>query len=321
MAFPGHFSDHIIVDKLDILSVSFLVDSLRRERGGCAANMAYNLALLGQPVRVMATAGDDFDEYGRWLEQTGVDTSLVRQVAGEFTSSYFVSTDQKGNQIASFYIGAMGAASQLTFFDLNPSLVSLVVISPNDPDAMNKYVRECRELGIDYVYDPSQQIVRLEAEHLIDGIRGSRLLIANEYEFELIRHKTGLEVEDILDLTPTLIVTRSERGSIIRSDGQVHYIPAVHTVQQTDPTGVGDAYRAGVLAGMLSGVSWETAGRMGSLAAVYALEQHGTQNHTFTLAEFARRYEGSFGHALAYWPADESGVTQRATVMVEASGS
>jgi adenosine kinase len=295
MSFPGAFGEHILPEKIDILSVSFLVDSLRKEPGGCAANIAYGLALLGEQPRCMATVGPDYDGERARLEHAGVDTSLIVTVDDAFTSSFFVSTDRKNCQIASFYVGAMGAADRLSFHDINTDAVAAVIISPNAPSAMEKYVRECRALGLVYIYDPSQQIVRLSADALIEGIQGSRILIANEYEFELIRDKTGLEIDDILGMTGGLIVTRGPHGSIIRADGELHVIPAVPPIEDLDPTGVGDAYRAGVLFGMLHGLDWPVAGRVGSLAATYALESIGTQAHHYTRYDFAERYAREFG--------------------------
>lgn len=294
MTFPGDFSDHILPDKIDILSVSFLVDSLRRQPGGCAANIAFTLALLGERPTVMATVGPDYEADRLRLENHGVDTSLLTTV-DEHTASFFVSTDQGSRQIASFFVGAMGAADQLSFHDFDTSAVEAVIISPNAPSAMAKYVRECQALGLRYIYDPSQQIVRLSAEDLAAGIRGSWILIANEYEFELIREKTGLDAEAVLGLTETLIITRGEHGSIIRRHDGVHVIPPVPPVVEADPTGVGDAYRSGVIFGLLHGLDWPTTARVGSLCGTYCVEHTGPQAHHFTVADFLARYEASFG--------------------------
>jgi adenosine kinase len=295
MSFPGHFSDHILPDQIEILSVSFLVDSMRRERGGNASNIAYNLSLLGEKPRVMATAGQDFSEYRAWLERHGVDTSLLKTIEDDFTASFFVSTDQANRQIASFYTGAMAYASQLSFYDLDPNTVDLAIISPNDPTAMVQYVRECCELGISYIYDPSQQIIRLEADALVEGIAGSLMFIANNYEYGLIKRKTGLTSADIHSMVDIVIVTHSENGSTIMANGDRIEIPAVPPRHNADPTGVGDAYRAGIMAGYLRGYSWKTTGRIGALAATYVLEELGPQNHKYTIDEFVERYRESFG--------------------------
>ncbi|MCS7221058.1 MAG: carbohydrate kinase family protein [Anaerolineae bacterium] len=297
MSFPGRFKEHLLPHKIELLSVSFLVDSMRRQRGGCAPNIAYSLRLLGHSPCIMATAGQDFTDYRHWLEQQGIDVSGVRVYQDEFTASFFVSTDLDHNQIASFYTGAMSRAAELSFQDLSVDHIELAVISPNDPAAMVKYVRECKELGIPYVYDPSQQIVRLSGAELIEGAQGARLLVVNEYEFEMIKNKTGLSDGKLWDLAQTTIITRGERGSTIIEKGRWVEIPSAPPRQIVDPTGVGDAYRAGVIVGMLAGFPWEVAGRIGSLAATYVLEQHGTQNHRYTLPEFIERYRQVFGDA------------------------
>ena len=295
MSFPGHFSDHILPDQIEILSVSFLVDSMRRERGGNATNVAYNLSLLGEHPRVMATVGQDFGEYREWLEARGIDTSLIKEIEEDFTASFFVNTDQANRQIASFYTGAMAYAGQVSFHDLDPNSVDIAIISPNDPDAMAQYVRECQELGIPYIWDPSQQTVRLDPEILREGIAGALMFVANEYEYGLIQRKTGLTRTDIDAMVDTVIVTCGEKGSSITVNSRRIDIPAVPPHRSVEPTGVGDAYRAGVIAGYLRGYSWEATGRIGALAATYVLEEAGTQNHKYTLVEFTRRYRQNFG--------------------------
>ncbi|NLS75762.1 MAG: carbohydrate kinase family protein [Chloroflexi bacterium] len=295
MSFPGYFKDHILPSKIETLSVSFLVDSMRRLRGGCATNIAYNLALLGQRPRVMATVGEDFADYRAWLEEQGVDTSRIVTIPNDFTASFFVSTDRANCQIASFYTGAMKEARTLSFRDGDPREIEITIISPNDPEAMTKYVQECHELGIPYIYDPSQQIIRLDGEVLRAGIAGSKAFIVNEYELEMTKNKTGLTESEITALTETLVVTLAERGSVIYHAGREIRIPVAKPVEVVDPTGVGDAYRAGFIVSLLRGYSWETTGRMGALAATYVLEQAGTQAHRYDLPEFVARYQDNFG--------------------------
>jgi adenosine kinase len=297
MSFPGRFSEHILPEQIHQVSLSFLVDSMRKQRGGCAPNIAYTLALLGEQPTVMATVGQDFGEYRAWLEDAGIDTSATIEVEDEFTSSFFVNTDLDNNQIASFYIGAMGKADTLSFHDLDHKDVDVAIISPNAPAAMVKYARECQELGIPYLYDPSQQIVRLTGEDLLVGTRGARMLIVNEYEFGMIKNKTGLSDDELLALPEITIVTQGEEGSTIHAEGQVLKIPVVPPEPLAEPTGVGDAYRGGVIKGMLRDYSWETTGRIAALASTYVLEHYGTQNHQYTLDEFAERYRQTFGDA------------------------
>jgi adenosine kinase len=295
MTFPGHFKDHILPDQLDKLSLSFLVDSMTRRRGGCATNIAYSLALLGERPQVMATVGEDFSEYRQWLEARGVDTSRIVEIKNESTASFFVNTDQSQSQIASFYTGAMSKAHTLSFCDLECASIAMTIISPNDPQAMIKYAQECQQLHVPYLYDPSQQIIRLSGVELEAGINGARALIVNEYELEMIRKKTGLSEVDILRRADVLVVTLGERGSLIRAGNREIAIPPAAPRRIIDPTGVGDAYRAGFIVGLLRGYPWEVIGRIGSLAATYVLEEAGTQSHYYTIDEFIARYRESFG--------------------------
>ena len=296
MAFPGRFAEHILPDQIEHLSVSFLVDEMRRQRGGVATNIAYNLALLGERPRPMGTVGQDFGEYRVWLEQNGVDTSLVRDEPDLFTASFFVNTDQEGNQIASFYTGAMARARDLSFHDIGGTdRIDLVIVSPNDPAAMVKHTVECRELDIRYLYDPSQQIIRLSGDDLRAGLAGCDLLVLNEYEFELLKEKTGLTREEI-QASPSraCVTTLGAQGSRIWASGADFHIPAVRPQRVLDPTGVGDAYRAGLVKGLSASLSWEMIGRMGALAATYVIERPGPQSHHYALGEFVARFREHF---------------------------
>ena len=292
MSFPGRFVEHILPDQLDHLSVSFLVDEMRRQYGGTAPNIAYNLALLGERPRVMGTAGQDFGDYRAWLEQHGVDTSLVREEPDLFTASFFVSTDLDGNQIASFYTGAMARTRELSLLD---NEADLVTVSPNDPEAMVKYPAECRDLGIPYLYDPSQQIIRLSGEDLRAGLEGCDLLVVNEYEFGMLREKTGLSDEAIQSAPArACIVTLGEKGARIWAKDGVYDVSIVPPKRLDDPTGVGDAFRAGLIKGLAMELGWQLAGHMGALAATYTLEQPGPQSHSYTLPEFVARFREHF---------------------------
>jgi adenosine kinase len=293
MSFPGKFTEHFLPEHMSRVSLSFLVDTMDKRRGGCAPNIAYTLALLGERPWLMGTAGQDFADYRRWLEAAGIDTSLVRDVPGKFTASFFCSTDKDNNQIASFYTGAMAHAGELSFRDAGDC--RLAIISPNDPDAMIQYAQECRALGIPFIFDPSQQCARLTGPELTEGLTGARIVICNDYELELIRQKTGLSEEAILVKAGALVVTKGEHGSsILLPDRQVE-IPAVPEDQIADPTGVGDAYRGGLMKGLAAGASWEVCGRLASVAATYALEHLGPQSHAYTWLEFKGRYEAHFG--------------------------
>ena len=294
MAFPGHFRDHILPDKLDTISLSFLVETLTKRRGGIAPNIAFTLALLGERPHVMATVGEDFEEYRTWLESRGVDTSMMKVVPGIFTASFFCNTDLSNNQIASFYPGAMGYASQLSFKEWEGNLPDLVVISPNDPDAMKQYVTECCELSIPYIYDPSQQIVRLTGDDLHTGIAGALAMFVNDYEFGLVQKMTRLSAQAMLGHLQFIVVTCGKNGSRVYTQEKEYHIPVVPPGGMVEPTGVGDAYRGGFLAGYSHNFNLETCAQMGALAATYCVEQEGTQGHSYTPAEFVARFRQSF---------------------------
>jgi adenosine kinase len=293
MTFPGVFKEQILPERLEKISLSFLVDSMSRQYGGIAPNIAYTLALLGQKPRVMATVGEDFKEYRIWLDEKGVDTSLMKVIQGVYTASFFATTDQTNAQIASFYPGAMGFSAQQSLKEV-PIRPDLVVISPNAPEAMTKFAAECRELKIPYLYDPSQQILRLEGQELARDMDGAHFLFVNDYEFDLISKKTGFDLKQMLQHVDVIVVTRGKDGSTVYAAGREYNIPVVPEVRIVDPTGVGDAFRGGFLAGYAHGWSWELCGQIGSLAATYCLEQKGTQNHTYTRLRFVQRFRQTF---------------------------
>ena len=296
MSFPGKFTEHFLAEHMNRISLSFLVDTMDKRRGGCAPNIAYTLALLGGRPLLMATAGEDFGDYRQWLDSTGVDTSQVRQIPGKFCASFFCSTDVDNNQIASFYTGAMADAGQLSFRSVKDC--GLAIIAPNDPRAMVQYAEECRVLGIPFIFDPGQQCARMEGSELREGITGATIVIVNDYELELLRQKTGMSESDILVVAKTLIVTRGEHGSsIMTADGQVN-VPAVTPARIVDPTGVGDAFRGGLMRGIALGLSYEDSARMGSVAATYALEHMGGLSHAYTWDEFKARYREHFGELI-----------------------
>jgi adenosine kinase len=293
MSFPGKFTEHFLAEHMDRVSLSFLVDSMDKRRGGCAPNIAYTLALLGERPYLMATAGQDFGEYRQWLEAAGIDTTLVKQVPDKFTASFFCSTDVENNQIASFYTGAMANAAELSFRTVDGC--GLVIVSPNDPAAMVQYAEECRTLKIPYIFDPGQQCARMSGDELKDGLVGARLVVCNDYEFELIRQKTGLSEVDVLRDAEVLVVTRGEEGCWIYNSGNRVDVKAVPPHRIVDPTGVGDAFRGGFMKGMAVGAPLRVCGQIASVAATYALEHLGGQSHAYTFEEFSQRYEEHFG--------------------------
>jgi adenosine kinase len=293
MSFPGRFTEHFLPDHMDRISLSFLVDTMDKRRGGCAPNIAYTLALLGERPLLMATAGEDFGEYRAWLDAAGVDTSLVKQIPGKFCASFFCSTDADNNQIASFYTGAMADAGQLSFWTARDC--GLAIVAPNDPGAMVQYAEECRTLGIPFIFDPGQQCARMSGDELRDGVTGATIVIVNDYELELLRQKTGLGEPEILAVARALIVTRGEHGSSVITAARRVDVEAVAPDRIVDPTGVGDAFRGGLMKGLALGLPYDTCARMGSVAATYALEHLGGQSHAYTWDEFRKRYEAHFG--------------------------
>jgi adenosine kinase len=296
MSFPGKFTDHLLAEHMHRVSLSFLVDTMDKRRGGCAPNIAYTLSLLGERPLLMATAGQDFSEYRAWLEAANVDTSLVKVVPDRFTASFFCSTDDANNQIASFYTGAMANAAELSFRTI-PGLEEdgLVIVSPNDPAAMVQYAQECSTLGIRYIWDPGQQCARMDGADLAEGVSGAYLVIVNDYELELLRQKTGLSETDLQQQAEVLVITRGEHGSTILTRGTRIDVPAVEPHRIVDPTGVGDAFRGGFMKGLAIGKPLTECAQIGSVAATYALEHLGGSSHVYSRAEFAARYEKHFG--------------------------
>ncbi len=300
MRFPGRFVEHLIPDRMQRLSVSFLVDQMRRVPGGCAPNIAYGLALLGERPRLLATAGHDAAEYREALRASGVDVSGLVLHPDVFTASFFVSTDEDQNQLASFYTGAMARARDLSIEAAGGRSASLVIVSPNDPEAMKRYAEECRRLASPFLYDPSQQVARLGGDELLEGLRGAWMLVVNDYELGIIGQKTGLTREGIEERVPRLVTTHGADGSTIsvEENGRRvrHAIPAAGLEREAvDPTGVGDAFRAGLVRGARLSLPWEVAGRMGSVAASISLEALGPQPSAYSTAEFRARYERAYG--------------------------
>ena len=295
MKFPGYFKDHILPEHLESISLSFLVDEMVKQPGGVAANIAYNLGLLCERPKLVGTAGMDFAEYRQILEDAGVDTSGVKIIQGKFTASFFANTDLSNAQIASFYAGAMADAAQISMKDLELTVDDIVMISPNAPDAMVKYAIECREMGVPYIFDPSQQIVRMDEEGLKTGLLGAKALFANEYEFELLQKHTRMTAEEILSKVDFAVITLGKEGSRVVENGQVLGQVSVFPPKQIlDPTGVGDAFRSGFLKGYLNGFDLLLCARMGALAATYCLEEVGTQTQCYRMNDFVTRFRTVF---------------------------
>jgi len=306
LTFKGRFKDHILPDKTHILNLSFLVDDLQKRRGGVAGNYAHNLALLGYPSAVLATAGTDASEYRDWLVARGIDCRGLRLLEGEISATGFTTTDLDDNQLTGYYGGAMWKAGMLGLDDAPPG-AEAVIIGPNDPGEMKRLVNECRDRGLRFVFDPAHQLPMMSAGDVTDSTRGAWIVIGNDYELELIQQRTERDVQGLLELAEIVVTTLGRYGSRIATKERTVEIPAATPVREADPTGAGDAYRAGLVAGLLRGLDFEGAGRVASLAATYAVEQVGTIEHAYERSEFSDRYRDAFGVELPakFWSGAE----------------
>ena len=268
---------------------------MRRERGGVAANVAYTMKLLGGDPVILATVGHDFTDYRLWLEEQDLRTDQIIEIKDELTATFFVSTDLDQNQIANFYTGAMGYARHYSLESRQLSNAGLVLISPNDPEAMLNYAQECKRLSIPFAFDPSQQLARLDGDNLRQSVPGAAYLLCNEYELAMILNKTGWSQEELIGMVDALVLTLGKKGSVIYTDGVEIPIAIAPPLRIDDPTGAGDAYRGGFFAARSVDLPWEVCGRVGALCSSYALENIGTTTHRFTVAEFINRYEQVFG--------------------------
>jgi adenosine kinase len=293
MSFNGSFKDHILAEKAHVLSVSFLIDSLKRHRGGVGGNIAYSLGLLGEPSVLVGAVGEDFADYRAVLEGLGVDTTGVVEVPEEYTASGFLSADLHGNQIVSFYPGAMTRSRELDLSE-PASAATYGLVGAHDPDGMMLHVRQIAASTARLVFDPSQQIPILTGENLTEGIEAADVMVANDYEYSMIGRKTGLSIDDIERRVEMTVVTYGEQGSEIRVGGERVRIPIAPARAVTDPTGGGDAYRAGLLKGLLMGLDLDMVGRIAAQAATYPIEHYGTQEHVYTVPEFIERFDTSF---------------------------
>jgi adenosine kinase len=303
LTFKGKFKDHILPDKTHILNLSFLVDDLQKRRGGVAGNYAYNLRLLGQPAAILATAGTDATEYRDWLVANGVDCTGLRLLDGQISATGFTTTDMDDNQLTGYYGGAMWRAGMLGLDDA-PEGVEAVIIGPNDPGAMKRLVSECRERRVPFVFDPAHQLPMLDGADVTDSTTGAWIVIGNDYELELIQQRTQRDMKGLLELSEIVVTTLGRHGSRIATRDSTVDIPAAPAMREADPTGAGDAYRAGLVAALLRGLDVAAAGRVASLAATYAVEHVGTIEHGYTREEFRARHREAFGHEVPdkLWP-------------------
>jgi len=297
MVFNDQFKNHILPDQVHILNVSFMVPKMRREFGGCAGNIAYSLHRLGGDVMPMGTVGEDFGPYERWMDRCGVNREHVTMVPNTYTAQAFITTDMDDNQITAFHPGAMGQSHLNTVSQANG--VKLGIVSPDGRDGMIMHARQFADAGIPFVFDPGQGMPMFGSEELLAFLEQATYLTLNDYECKLFMDKTGKSQKDLADRVQAMIVTRGGEGSEIHAGGKVHKIPVAKTAQLVDPTGCGDAYRAGLLYGLSNGMDWETTGRVAALLGAMKIEQHGTQNHNFDRDVFAQRFKDSFGYSFA----------------------
>ena len=293
MNFPGRFSEHILPEKIHNLNISFPLETFTENFGGTAGNIAYNLALLGEKPVVLATVGNDFEPYRVWMEKNGIDPAMIKVIPEEKTSFCYIITDRSDNQITAFYPGAMKYPGNE--IDKGSIDNALAIIAPGHPAGMKQYVDFYKENKIPYIYDPGQQITVIDSNDLIGGISAARVFISNDYELAMVAQKTGFNESDILEKVEILITTRGDKGCIIKTKDKVFEIPIAKPENTSDPTGAGDAFRAGFIKGMVLGLPLEVCGRLAATVAVYTVEKYGTQTHSFTMEELKERYKQNFG--------------------------
>ncbi len=294
MDFPGRFSDHIMADKIHMINVSFTVNSLTENFGGTAGNIAYALSLLGAKPRVLATLGRDYHRYFQWLEQRGIATDDVRIIDEELTASAYITTDSADNQITGFNPGAMKYPSKYDFTKTDPSQC-MAIVAPGNLQDMAEYAQTCRELGIFWIFDPGQSLPAWDGSDLARTINQANMLVSNDYELQMISNKTGLSVEQLLETVETIITTKAEQGCQVLSQAGTIEVPAVPAAKVVDPTGAGDAFRGGLIKGLLEGYPVERAVQMGAVCGYYAVQAQGTQTYSYTLDEFTVILEDHFG--------------------------
>lgn len=296
MVYHDKFKNHILPEKVHILNVSFLVPDMRREYGGCAGNIAYNLSLLGEEALPMATVGRDFGPYREWMEQCGISTRYLREIDNTYTAQAFITTDMDDNQITAFHPGAMNFAHENRISDADG--IRLGIVSPDGRDGMIEHAQQFAEAGIPFIFDPGQGLPMFDGEDLLTFIEQAAWVTVNDYEAELIESRTGKSPHELAEMVEAFIVTKGAEGSHVYTPKQRIEIPAAPVRTVSDPTGCGDAYRAGLLFGLLNGMDWETTGRTASLMGALKVEQPGTQNHRFTIDEFRSRFQEAFGYGI-----------------------
>jgi len=293
MVFQGHFKNQILPEQIHILNVSFLVPDLRREFGGCAGNIAYSLKMLGGDPLVMATVGEDFQPYAYRMEKLRLVQSHVRKVPDTFSAQAFITTDLDDNQITAFHPGAMNFSHQNHISDARD--VGLGIVAPDGREGMLQHAREFHEAGIPFIFDPGQGLPMFNGDELLNFIGQADYVAANDYEAKMLQERTGKSIEELSRLVKALVVTQGAQGSLVFVKGEPEAIPAVKPEQIVDPTGCGDAYRAGLLYGIAGDMDWPTTGRLASLVGSIKIAQRGAQNHQFSRDEISQRFREAFG--------------------------
>ena len=296
MVFPDQFKNHILPDKVHILNVSFQVPEMRREFGGCAGNIAYSLKLLGGAPLPMGTVGKDFEPYAEWMDRHGIDRRYIKVCGDTYTAQAFITTDRDDNQITAFHPGAMNRSHEVRVGEADGA--KLGIVSPDGREGMIQHARQFAEAGIPFIFDPGQGMPLFDGKDLMDFVQQATWITLNDYEAELMQERTEKSLTQLAGYVQGLIVTLGARGSAVYTDGRVIEIPVVPVTEVTDPTGCGDAYRAGLLYGLARGMDWETTCRIAALIGAIKIAHHGTQNHRFTPNEFAIRFRDSFGYSL-----------------------
>lgn len=296
MVFEDQFKNHILPDQTHILNVSFLVPGMQRYLGGCAGNMAYTLKLLGGDPYIMATVGEDFAPYTEWLSEHGIADKYIAVVPDTFTAQAFITTDLDNNQIIAFHPGAMNFAHQNKISDAQD--IELGIVGPDGRDAMIQHAQQFAEAEIPFFFDPGQGLPMFDGDDLRTFLSQASYAIFNDYESQMLLDKTGMTLEQVADQVETLIVTRGANGSELYHAGEMQHIASAPISAAVDPTGCGDAYRAGIMYGLSQNFDWKTCAQMGALCGAIKIEQAGTQKHSFTQQEFNQRYQQAFGESL-----------------------
>lgn len=296
MVFNDQFKNHILPEQVHILNVSFLVPDMRREFGGCAGNIAYNLNLLGGEGKPMGTVGGDFTPYADWMDKCGVSREHIKIIDGEYTAQAYITTDQDDNQITAFHPGAMNFAEQNKIADAGDTTIGLV--SPDGMLGMIDHSKQFAEAGIPFMFDPGQGLPMFNGEQLLTFAEQATWLAFNDYEAKLMEERTGKTPEQLTEMVEAVVVTRGGEGSTIYTKDKTHTIPPAEAVKLADPTGCGDAYRAGLLYGLMNDMEWDVTARIAGLMGAIKIEHAGTQNHSFSKDEFADRFKQAYGFSL-----------------------